>query len=177
MQGITRFGLDATRITLVFITLVLVAGLAQFLSYPRLEDPAITIREVVVSAHFPGMKPEDIEQLITREIEAELRGMHEIEDIWSESKTGTATIHADTSDEVEDVIAVWQKVRNRMADLAPKLPSGTKFEFLAPNAVEFERLLPQLADTLIEIDSQLREGLRLPDGPPAIVVVSVDPDA
>ena len=100
MQGITRFGLDATRITLVFITLVLVAGLAQFLSFPRLEDPAITIREVVVSAHFPGMKPEDIEQLITREIEAELRGMHEIEDIWSESKTGTATIHADTSDEV-----------------------------------------------------------------------------
>ena len=71
------------------------------------------------------MGPEDIEQLITREIEAELRAMPEIEDIWSESKTGTTTVHADTRDSVEDIVAVWQKVRNRMSDLAPRLPAGT----------------------------------------------------
>ena len=65
MTGITRFGLDATRITLVFLLLVLVAGMGQFLTFPRQEDPPIVIREVVVSAQFPGMKPQDIEQLIT----------------------------------------------------------------------------------------------------------------
>ena len=125
MQGITRFSLDATRVTIIFIVMVVVGGLSQFLTFPRLEDPAITIREVVISAHYPGMEPEDIEQLITREIEAELRGMKEIEDIWSESKTGTTTVHADTRDSVEDVVAVWQKLRNRMSDLAPRLPEGT----------------------------------------------------
>ncbi|MCZ6731991.1 MAG: efflux RND transporter permease subunit, partial [Gammaproteobacteria bacterium] len=125
MTGITRFGLDATRITLVFLILVIVAGMGQFLTFPRQEDPPIVIREVVVSAQFPGMKPQDIEQLITRQIETELRTMPEIEDIWSDSKTGVAIVHADTADEYNDVDAIWQKVRNRMLDLAPKLPAGT----------------------------------------------------
>ena len=130
MDGITRFGLDSTRLTIVFIICVILAGVAQFLAFPRLEDPAIVIREVVVSARFPGMKPEDVEQLITRQIEAELRSMPEIDDIWSDSKTGVAVIHADTKDEYEDVDAIWQKVRNRMLDLAPTLPAGTLGPFV-----------------------------------------------
>jgi multidrug efflux pump len=125
MSGITRFGIDSARITLVFIVSVILAGVGQFLFFPRQEDPPIVIREVVVSAKFPGMKPEDIEQLITRRIEAELRTLPEIDDIWSDSKTGTAVIHADTRDDIENLDLVWQKVRNRMADVAPKLPAGT----------------------------------------------------
>jgi multidrug efflux pump subunit AcrB len=125
MNGITRFGLDASRLTIVFVVLVIVAGLLQFVTFPRQEDPPIVIREVVVSAQFPGMNPEDVEQLITRQIETELRAMPEIDDIWSDSKTGVAIVHADTADEYDDVDAIWQKVRNRMLDLAPSLPAGT----------------------------------------------------
>jgi len=125
MSGITRFGIDSPRITLVFILSVILAGVGQFLVFPRQEDPPIVIREVVVSAKFPGMKPEDMEQLITRQIEAELRTLPEMDDIWSDSKTGTAIVHADTRDDIADLDLVWQKVRNRMADLAPKLPAGT----------------------------------------------------
>jgi multidrug efflux pump subunit AcrB len=130
VNAITRFGLDSSRLTLVFIILVIVVGMAQFLTFPRQEDPPILIREVVVSAQFPGMKPEDVEQLITRQIEAELRAMPEIDDIWSDSKTGVSVVHADTADEYDDVGAIWQKVRNRMLDLAPKLPVGTAGPFV-----------------------------------------------
>ena len=125
MDGITRFGLDSPRLTLVFIALVILAGIGQFINFPRQEDPPILIREVVVTAQFPGMSPEDVEQLITRHIEDDLRAMPEIDDIWSDSKTGIAVIHADTADRYDDVGAIWQKVRNRMLDLAPSLPKGT----------------------------------------------------
>ena len=125
MDGITRFGLDSARLTLVFIIIVIAGGISLFLNFPRQEDPPILIREVVVSAQFPGMSPEDVEQLITRHIEAELRAMPEIDDIWSDSKTGVAVVHADTADQYNDVEAIWQKVRNRMKDLAPQLPEGT----------------------------------------------------
>jgi multidrug efflux pump subunit AcrB len=127
VTGITRFGLDATRITLVFMVAVILAGLGQFLTFPRQEDPPIVIREVVVSAQFPGMKPEDVEQLITRRIEEELRSLPEIDDIWSESKTGVAVVHADTTDDLAEanLQEMWQRIRNRMIDLAPKLPAGT----------------------------------------------------
>ena len=125
MDGITRFGLDAPRLTLVFIAMVILAGIGQFINFPRQEDPPILIREVVVTAQFPGMSPEDVEQLITRHIEDDLRAMPEIDDIWSDSKTGVAVIHADTADRYDDVGEIWQKVRNRMLDLAPSLPKGT----------------------------------------------------
>ena len=130
MDGITRFGLDSARLTLVFIIIVITAGTALFLDFPRQEDPPIVIREVVVAAQFPGMSPENVEQLITRHIEAELRAMPEIDDIWSDSKTGMAVVHADTSDQYDDVEAIWQKVRNRMRDLRPQLPEGTAGPFV-----------------------------------------------
>ena len=58
---------------MVFIILTIVIGVRVFNTFPRQEDPPITIREIVISAFFPGMNPIDIEQLITRKIEARLR--------------------------------------------------------------------------------------------------------
>ena len=94
MSFITRFALNTNRITMVFIILTIIVGIRQFVSFPRQEDPPITIREAVVTAFFPGMNPIDIESLVTRKIEAQLRTLPEIKHIWSDSKTGKVIIHA-----------------------------------------------------------------------------------
>ena len=60
MSAITNFSLGTQRLTMVIIFTIIVGGLGQFFTFPRLEDPAIVIREVVVTAFFPGMKPADI---------------------------------------------------------------------------------------------------------------------
>ena len=130
MSFITRFALDTSRVTIVFIVTVILAGLQLFFVFPRQEDPPIVIREIVVSAMFPGMEPQDVEELITRQLEAQLRTLPEIDDIWSDSKTGLAVVHADTRDEYNDLDTIWQKVRNKMADLKPDLPSGTLGPFV-----------------------------------------------
>ena len=125
MSFITRFSLDTSRLTMVFIATVIIFGLSQFLTFPRQEDPPIVIREIVVSAFFPGMKPADIEELVTRKLEAQIRTLPEIDDIWSDSKTGVSVIHAETRDEFDNLDLIWQKVRNKMADIKPELPDGT----------------------------------------------------
>jgi len=125
MSLITRFAINTNRITIVFIFFTIILGVQQFVTFPRQEDPPITIREVVVIALFPGMNPIDMEQLVTQKIEAELRTLPEIDDIWSDSKTGMVIIHANTKDEYDDLDLIWQKIRNRMADLRPKLPQGS----------------------------------------------------
>ena len=125
MSFITRFALDNTRLTIVFIAMVILIGLNQFFHFPRQEDPPVTIREVVVTAFYPGMKPVDVEELITRKLEAQIRTLPEIDDIWSDSKFGTSIIHAETRDEYDDLDAIWQKVRNKMLDIQPELPTGT----------------------------------------------------
>ncbi|MEJ2168337.1 MAG: efflux RND transporter permease subunit [Desulfobacterales bacterium] len=130
MSFITRFALNTNRITMIFIILTIIVGIRQFAAFPRQEDPPITIREVVVYAFFPGMNTYDIEQLVTRKIEAQLRTLPEIEDIWSDSKTGKVIVHADTRDEYDDLDLIWQKIRNKMADLRPELPEGTVGPFV-----------------------------------------------
>ncbi|MBL0714443.1 MAG: efflux RND transporter permease subunit [Desulfosarcina sp.] len=125
MALITRFALDTQRLTVTFIITVVIFGLLQFFSFARQEDPAIVIREIVVTAYFPGMEPADVEELVTRKLEAEIRTLPEIDEIWSDSKTGSCIIHAETRDEYEDLDLIWQKIRNKMADIKPALPEGT----------------------------------------------------
>ena len=125
MSLITRFSLDANRLTVVFIAAVIILGLIQFLNFPRQEDPPIVIREIVVSAFFPGMEAADIEELVTRKLEAEMRTLPELNDIWSESRNGISIIHAETRDEFDDLDTIWQRVRNKMSDVKPDLPAGT----------------------------------------------------
>ena len=125
MSFITRFSLDTSRLTIVFIVSVILIGLIQFFDFPRQEDPPIVIREVVVTAFFPGMEPADMEELVTRQLEAQLRTLPELDDIWSDSKNGVSIIHAETRDEFDDLDTIWQKVRNKMVDIKPELPSGT----------------------------------------------------
>ena len=48
MSFITRFALNTNRITMVFIILTIAVGIRQFITFPRQEDPPITIREVVI---------------------------------------------------------------------------------------------------------------------------------
>jgi len=130
MSAITRFSLNTSRITVIFMVITVLFGLKQFFSFPRQEDPPITIREVLVRTTFPGMEPTDVEQLITRKLEAEIRTLPEMDDIWSDSKTGVAVIHADTRDEYDDLDLIWQKIRNKMADIKPELPQGTFGPFI-----------------------------------------------
>ena len=125
MSFITRFALDNTRLTMIFLVAVLLVGLNQFFHFPRQEDPPIVIREIVVTALYPGMKPADVEELITRKLEEQIRTLPEIDNIWSDSKPGISVIHAETRDQYNDLDTIWQKVRNKMVDIEPELPSGT----------------------------------------------------
>jgi multidrug efflux pump subunit AcrB len=125
MGGITAFSLNTSRVTISFLVLVILAGVVQFLTFPRQEDPPIVIREAVVSAAFPGMVPEQVEDLITRRIEEQIRTMPEIDEITSDSKTGVTIVHATTRDEYNDLDEIWNRLRNKMDDLRPDLPEGT----------------------------------------------------
>ena len=125
MSLITRFSLEFRRLTIVFIAAVIFIGLVLFFDFPRQEDPPIIIREVVVTAFFPGMDAPDMEELVTRRLEAQLRTLPELDDIWSDSKNGMSIIHAETRDEFDDLDLIWQKVRNKMSDSKTELPAGT----------------------------------------------------
>ena len=125
MSWITSFAINTSRLTITAIVGIVLVGIYLFVQFPRLEDPPIVIREAVVTAAFPGMDPLQVEDLITRRIEEEIRTMPEIDEITSDSKTGISIIHAVLRDEYEDLEAIWKRLRNKMDDVRPSLPDGT----------------------------------------------------
>ena len=128
MSGITAFALNYQRIVMIFIVMIIVLGALQYSVHPRLEDPAIVIREAVVTAALPGLEPGKVEDLITRRLEEKIRTMEEVDDITSVSKTGVSTIHVTLRDEVssDSFVEIWHELRNRVADVKPDLPEGTQ---------------------------------------------------
>lgn len=124
---ITAFALKNSRTVIFAMILVVLAGALLMIKQPRLEDPFITIREALITTKFPGMAPERVERLITRVIEEQARTMSELDDIWSTSKRGESIIHFQVADEVpsDQLAATWKKLRNKLHDVAPKLPAGT----------------------------------------------------
>jgi multidrug efflux pump subunit AcrB len=109
---------------------LLVAGVALYPNFPKREDPIIVIRTAVVSALFPGMAPERIENLIAVPIERKIRELAEVKDIRTLASEGSLTIYVDLNDEVGNVNATWQRLRDKVGDVKTELPDGVVGPFV-----------------------------------------------
>lgn len=130
MENLSRFALNNSRLVMVFIAAVVLVGILTYLTYPRSEDPTITIRDVVISTAFPGMAPTRIEDLITKPLEEKIREIQEVKDIRSDSKTGLSIIHVSLQDQYFDLAPIFQDIRNKMNDARGSLPDGTQGPFI-----------------------------------------------
>jgi multidrug efflux pump subunit AcrB len=130
MDRLARFSLDNGRFLVLVILSVIFAGVAIYFSQPRQEDPEVTIRVAQVSVLFPGLSPERIEQLITRPVEEEIKRIPEVAEIQSVSMTGMALIMPELHERYFDLDPIWADLRNRMDDVASRLPAGSQGPFV-----------------------------------------------
>ncbi len=127
MEFLTRFGLDKSRLTLLIMIGLLIGGVMTYFGLPKQENPVITIRSAIVTAQFPGMSPERIEDLIVDPIERAAREIGEVEDIKTLISTGYAKIELTIFEALpkEEIDQVFQDIRNKMGAVETDLPQGT----------------------------------------------------
>ena len=106
------------------------AGIGLYPNFPKREDPVVVIRTAVVSALFAGMTPERMENLVAVPIERKVRELAEVKDIRTLATEGSVIIYVDLKDEVGNVNAVWQRLRDKMDDAKVDLPEGTVGPFV-----------------------------------------------
>lgn len=133
MINLAQLAIDNTRVVIAATLLIIIVGLTTFLSFPAQEDPPIKVREAVVTASFPGMSPERIEDLITKPLERKIREISQVERITSSAYTGGTTISVKLYDKYFDLQSYWQTLRNKMADVRGSLPEGTIGPFVNDN--------------------------------------------
>jgi multidrug efflux pump subunit AcrB len=110
------------------IIIILVAGLSAIQSLPRLEDPRIDLRNVIVLTSFPGASAERVEALVTDVLEDELRQLFEIKEIDSTSKAGFSSLFVELQDSVDNSNnqQIISKIRDALDNAAQRFPEGAQ---------------------------------------------------
>lgn len=80
------------RLVILFVLIILIAGIFSYQNLPKRLNPEIKIPIVIVSTALPGASPEDIESLITIPIENELTSVKGIDTMNSTSRDNVSII-------------------------------------------------------------------------------------
>jgi multidrug efflux pump subunit AcrB len=113
-------------VTLFFIILSVCAGVYAFLSLGRAEDPAFTVRVMVVSVVWPGATPQELQNQVVDRLEKRIQEVEYLNKVETTVRPGRADLQVEFEDfsPSEVVPDLFYEVRKRMQDEAASLPAG-----------------------------------------------------
>ncbi|HEY2230727.1 MAG TPA: efflux RND transporter permease subunit, partial [Xanthobacteraceae bacterium] len=102
------------------------AGLYAYLQLGREEDPAFTIKTMVIQAQWPGASAEEITRQVTDRIEKKLEELESLDYTKSVTVAGQTTVFVYLRDttKARDVAPTWVRVRHMIADIKGDFPQG-----------------------------------------------------
>jgi multidrug efflux pump len=123
----TITGLAIRKHTTVFVLVVFITilGLVSYFTLPREAAPEVAIPYVIVTTLYPGVSPEDIETLVTREIEQELKNIKDVREITSSSSESFSLIAVEFEPTVDMDFAL-QRVKDKVDAAEPYLPDDAE---------------------------------------------------
>jgi len=81
-----------SKLSLLFIIAALGAGVVGFFRTPREEEPQIVVPMVDVYLSFPGAPAEEVEKLVTTNLETKLLEIEGVEHVYSMTRAGEAVV-------------------------------------------------------------------------------------
>ena len=105
---------------------VILAGVLSFIQMPKLEDPAVAVKQAMVVVPYPGAGAHQVELEVAQLMEDELRNLPDVKKIKSECKNGMAmlTVEFRMTVLLEDLEQHFDLLRRKVNDLKPRLPQG-----------------------------------------------------
>ncbi|MCQ4347172.1 efflux RND transporter permease subunit [Pseudomonas stutzeri] len=113
-------------LTLFLLVLAMLAGVQSFLALGRAEDPAFTVRAMLVSVLWPGATPAELQAQVVDRLEKRIQEVENLYRIETSIRAGQATLQIEFHDHTPQaqVPALFYEVRKRMQDEAASLPPG-----------------------------------------------------
>jgi multidrug efflux pump subunit AcrB len=134
--GITSWAVDNRTAVYLIAILVTGYGLFKFNTMPKEQFPDIVVPTISVTTVYVGNSPKDIENLVTRPIEKQLKGISgaKVNKITSTSQTDYSLIIVEFDTDVKTEIAK-QKVKDAIDKAQTDLPTDLT---QLPNVQEFD---------------------------------------
>ncbi len=123
MKPVVKFSIkQSVFINVVFVILV-VAGAFSMFTIPVENMPTVDIGKVFIYTTYYGASAEDVEQLVTIEIEEALDGLEDVEYIQSRSYRNFSSVLVKFIDD-SDYKDLYDELRFRTLNIKDELPSG-----------------------------------------------------
>ena len=126
MRNLTELSLRHRTLVWYFIIVFTIGGVFSYTALGRMEDPAFTIRQMVVSAAWPGATAEEMQEQVTDKLERRFQDTPGLKNIKSETRAGQTIIYIQLRDDIDadQIRPTWRDVRNFGEDLRRDLPDG-----------------------------------------------------
>lgn len=121
---LSNISVDNKTTIYIFTVILVIFGLMQYNSTPKEKFPEIVFPYFMVSTIHPGTSPADMENLITRPIEKQLKGINGVKHINSNSIQDFSSIFIEfelSADEMQAYLDVRQAVDDARRDLPTDL--------------------------------------------------------
>lgn len=122
----TRFFIQRPLLFWSLMVAILVAGVLSFIQMPKLEDPAISLKQAMVVVPWPGASAHDVELKVAQTMEDELRALPNVKKIKTECQNGSAMFTVEFQMTVlnRDIEQHFDLLRRKVNDVASRLPQG-----------------------------------------------------
>ncbi|MFD9900272.1 efflux RND transporter permease subunit [Mesorhizobium sp. NPDC059025] len=119
-------------ITLFFILLLVAAGAYAFVNLGRAEDPSFTIKNLTVTAAWPGATAREMQDLVAEPLEKRLQELAWYDRVDTTTRPGFAlmTLTLKDSTPPSEVQEEFYQARKKLGDEARNLPSGVYGPFV-----------------------------------------------
>jgi multidrug efflux pump len=131
----TSWAIDNKISVYVLVFIICVFGIINYNTIPKEQIPEIVIPSIIVNSIYPGTSPSDIENLVTRPLEKNIKSISGVKKITSRSVQDFSAIIVEfnTGIEIKDA---KQKVKDAVDKTKKDLP--TDLSFIAPSVMEID---------------------------------------
>ena len=130
----TSWAIDNKVSIYVATAIICLAGMMTYVSLPKENFPEVVFPQIFVSTIYPGASPSDIENLISKEIEKEVKSISGVKKIKSNSVQSFSNVIIEFETDI-DVDKAKQEVSDAVDRAKPNLPSDLKDD---PQVIEID---------------------------------------
>jgi multidrug efflux pump subunit AcrB len=126
MERMTKFFMSRQTLFWSLVVGILLMGVISYMRMPKLEDPAVPIKQVSVVALYPGADAHTVELTVAQPLEDALRTLPDVNKIKTECRAGQAMVIVEFKKEtpISEIEQHFDIVRRKASDIALTLPQG-----------------------------------------------------
>jgi len=135
----TSWAIDNKISIYVLVFMITVFGMISYYSMPKEQFPEIVIPMVVVNSIYPGTSPSDMENIVTRPLEKNLKSIKGVKKITSRSVQDFSSIIVEFNTGIE-IRDAKQQVTDAVDKTKPDLPNDPLFDKPAVMEVDLSEI-------------------------------------